>query len=192
MGRIAEKPSSGSRMHIDRNVFDEARRFSLSSTNQMSIDRLPVILGCGLFSGRFTIRVTYAWCSIFGEAKIEDLSTQIGDGALKNIAPTDQAGGDHAGHSHAEKNKAIEGVDAKMEEEEDDGEEVDDTGLEAKDIELVMAQASVSRKKAVSALKEASFDPTQSMTTLILSRIIRTLSMQSCRYLCSYRGFGNC
>ncbi|KAL8741412.1 MAG: hypothetical protein Q9190_005975, partial [Brigantiaea leucoxantha] len=98
--------------------------------------------------------------NIFGEAKIEDLSTQIGDGALKNIAPTDQAGGDHAGHSHAEKNKAIEGVDAKMEEEEDDGEEVDDTGLEAKDIELVMAQASVSRKKAVSALKEASFDPT--------------------------------
>ena len=50
--------------------------------------------------------------------------------------------------------KAIEDADAQKDEDEDDGEEVDDTGLEAKDIELVMAQASVSRKKAVKALKE--------------------------------------
>ncbi|KAI4215497.1 MAG: hypothetical protein LQ351_001966 [Letrouitia transgressa] len=91
---------------------------------------------------------------IFGEAKIEDLSSQISDNALKNIAPSDQAGGDHAGHNHADKSKAIEGADAKKEEEEDDGEEVDDSDLEAKDIELVMAQANVSRKKAVKALKE--------------------------------------
>lgn len=95
--------------------------------------------------------------SIFGEAKIEDLSSQIGDTALKNMAPSDGAGGDsHAGHNHAAegKGKAIEGADAKKDEDEDDGEEVDDTGLEAKDIELVMQQASVSRKKAVKALKE--------------------------------------
>ena len=92
--------------------------------------------------------------SIFGEAKIEDLSSQISDGALKGITPSDNAGDSHAGHSHAAegKTKAIE--EAKQEEEEDDGEEVDDSGLEAKDIELVMAQASVSRKKAVKALKE--------------------------------------
>ena len=95
--------------------------------------------------------------SIFGEAKIEDLSSQISDSALKNMAPSDGAGVDsHAGHNHAAegKGKAIEGADAKKDEDEDDGEEVDDTGLEAKDIELVMAQASVSRKKAVKALKE--------------------------------------
>lgn len=95
--------------------------------------------------------------SIFGEAKIEDLSSQLSDNALKNITPSDTAGagnGDsHAGHSHADKGKAIEAGDAKKDEDEDDGEEVDDTGLEAKDIELVMAQASVSRKKAVKALK---------------------------------------
>lgn len=73
------------------------------------------------------------------------------------MAPSDNAGGDpHAGHNHAAegKGKAIEGADAQKDEDEDDGEEVDDTGLEAKDIELVMAQASVSRKKAVKALKE--------------------------------------
>lgn len=73
------------------------------------------------------------------------------------MANADSAGGDsHAGHNHAAegKGKAIEGADAKKEEDDDDGEEVDDSGLEAKDIELVMAQASVSRKKAVKALKE--------------------------------------
>jgi nascent polypeptide-associated complex subunit alpha len=38
----------------------------------------------------------------------------------------------------AEKGKGVEAK--KEEEEEDDGEEVDDSGLESKDIELVMAQ----------------------------------------------------
>ena len=82
------------------------------------------------------------------------------------MASADTAG-DHAGHNHAaDKNKAIEGGDAKKEEEEDDGEEVDDTGLEAKDIELVMAQASVSRKKAVKALKENDNDIVNSIMAL--------------------------
>ncbi|KAH0005827.1 hypothetical protein KCU78_g12659, partial [Aureobasidium melanogenum] len=54
----------------------------------------------------------------------------------------------------------------KEEEEEDDGEEVDETGLEAKDIELVMAQASVSRKKAVKALKENDNDIVNSIMAL--------------------------
>ena len=92
--------------------------------------------------------------SIFGEAKIEDLSSQISDSALKNMQPSDNAGDSHAGHNHAAEGKAKAIEEAKKEEEEDDGEEVDDSGLEAKDIELVMAQASVSRKKAVKALKE--------------------------------------
>jgi len=72
------------------------------------------------------------------------------------MAPSDNTGDSHAGHDHAaeRKGKAIEAAASKKEEDEDDGEEVDDTGLEAKDIELVMAQASVSRKKAVKALKE--------------------------------------
>ncbi|KAL8752329.1 MAG: hypothetical protein Q9184_005769 [Pyrenodesmia sp. 2 TL-2023] len=95
---------------------------------------------------------------IFGEAKIEDLSSQGYEPSMKGINPSDQSGGDHTGHKHEKEDKAIEGADAKKEEEEDDGEEVDDTGIEAKDIELVMAQASVSRKKAVKALKEHDSD----------------------------------
>lgn len=71
------------------------------------------------------------------------------------MVPSDNAGDSHAGHNHSGegKGKAIE-EPKKDEEDEDDGEEVDETGLEAKDIELVMAQASVSKKKAVKALKE--------------------------------------
>ena len=108
-----------------------------------------------------TLRLTYEsrlkliYASVFGEAKIEDLSSQISDSALKSMVPSDNAADSHAGHNHATdgKGKAIE-EPKKEEEDEDDGEEVDDSGLEAKDIELVMAQASVSKKKAVKALKE--------------------------------------
>ncbi|KAF2458366.1 hypothetical protein BDY21DRAFT_414711 [Lineolata rhizophorae] len=102
---------------------------------------------------------------IFGEAKIEDLNSQAQANAAQQLANAEaaaaNAGGDaHAGHDHGEKGKgpAPESADAAKkaaaEEEEDDGEEVDDSGLESKDIELVMQQASVSRKKAVKALKE--------------------------------------
>jgi nascent polypeptide-associated complex subunit alpha len=57
-------------------------------------------------------------------------------------------------------------VEAKKEQEEDDGEEVDDTGLESKDIDLVMNQAGVSRKKAVKALKENDNDIVNSIMAL--------------------------
>ena len=100
--------------------------------------------------------------SVFGEAKIEDLSSQLTDEAMKNMAPSGEAD-PHAGHNHShEGKKPIEG-EAPKDEEEDDGEEVDDTGLEEKDIELVMAQASVSRKKAAKALKENDNDIVNSM-----------------------------
>lgn len=108
--------------------------------------------------------------SIFGEAKIEDLSSSLHDKALQGITPNEGAGADsHAGHDHAHdhgKGKAIAEGEAKKEEEEDDDEEVDDSGLEAKDIELVMAQASVSRNKAVKALKENNNDIVNSIMAL--------------------------
>uniref|UniRef100_A0A8W8NQ78 NAC-A/B domain-containing protein n=1 Tax=Magallana gigas TaxID=29159 RepID=A0A8W8NQ78_MAGGI len=68
---------------------------------------------------------------VFGEAKIEDLSQQ-------------------AQMAAAEKFKTPE-------ESEDEG-EVDETGVESKDIELVMSQANVSRSKAVKALRNNSND----------------------------------
>lgn len=104
--------------------------------------------------------------SIFGEAKIEDLNSQAQAQAAQQLAA--QSANEHAGHDHSaegDKGKAVAGAETK-EEEEDDGEEVDDTGLEAKDIELVMAQASVSRKKAVKALKENDNDIVNSIMAL--------------------------
>ncbi|KAL1311340.1 hypothetical protein AAFC00_001516 [Neodothiora populina] len=104
---------------------------------------------------------------IFGEAKIEDLNSQAQASAAQALAQQ-EAAGDHAGHDHGDKGKAVEAAESKKEEEEeeDDGEEVDDTGLEAKDIELVMAQAGVSRKKAVKALKENDNDIVNSIMAL--------------------------
>jgi nascent polypeptide-associated complex subunit alpha len=104
--------------------------------------------------------------SIFGEAKIEDLNSQAQAQAAAQLAS--QSANEHAGHDHSaegDKGKSIAGAETK-EEEEDDGEEVDDTGLESKDIELVMAQASVSRKKAVKALKENDNDIVNSIMAL--------------------------
>jgi len=109
---------------------------------------------------------------IFGEAKIEDLNSQAQASAAQQLAAAESANAGnadaHAGHDHAHdhgKGKAVDSSD-KKEEEEDDGEEVDDTGLEDKDIELVMVQASVSRKKAVKALKENDNDIVNSIMAL--------------------------
>ncbi|CEL01729.1 Putative Nascent polypeptide-associated complex (NAC) subunit [Aspergillus calidoustus] len=105
---------------------------------------------------------------IFGEAKIEDLNSQAQASAAQQLAAAEAAAGDHAGHDHEHdkgKGKAAE-TEAKKEEEEDDGEEVDESGLEPKDIELVMAQANVSRKKAVKALRENDNDIVNSIMAL--------------------------
>jgi len=109
---------------------------------------------------------------VFGEAKIEDLNSQAQASAAQQLAATeshDHAGHDHshdhAGHDHG-KGKAIDNGDTKKDDDDDDGEEVDSEGLEDKDIELVMTQASVSRKKAIKALKENDNDIVNSIMAL--------------------------
>lgn len=132
----------------------------------MSINLPLATLGCKSPSQGTIATAADRFASIFGEAKIEDLSSQGYDGPIKGMNPSDQSADPHAGHKHDKEDKAIEGADTKKEEEEDDGEEVDDTGIEAKDIELVMAQASVSRKKAVKALKEHDSDIVNAIMSL--------------------------
>ena len=103
--------------------------------------------------------------SVFGEAKIEDLNASAQAAAAQQLA---SQGGDidHSGHNHGESSKAVEGADAKKEDDDDDGEEVDAEGIEDKDIELVMTQAGVSRKKAIKALKENDNDIVNSIMAL--------------------------
>lgn len=107
--------------------------------------------------------------SIFGEAKIEDLNSQQQAAAAQQLAAQEAAGAgaDHSGHDHANEGKGKEKAEEKkVEEEDDDDEEVDDEGLEQKDIELVMNQASVSRKKAIKALKDNGNDIVNSIMAL--------------------------
>ncbi|GMJ14341.1 hypothetical protein like AT3G12390 [Hibiscus trionum] len=80
---------------------------------------------------------------IFGEAKIEDLSSQLQTQAAEQFKAPDLS-------NVISKPETSTNVQ--------DDEEVDETGVEPKDIELVMTQAGVSRSKAVKALKAADGD----------------------------------
>ncbi len=78
---------------------------------------------------------------VFGEAKIEDLSAQAQSAAAEHFKAPESGGSSRAAIA-----------------EEDDAGPVDETGVEPKDIELVVTQAGVSRAKAVAALKANSGD----------------------------------
>ncbi|XP_058105793.1 nascent polypeptide-associated complex subunit alpha-like protein 1 [Magnolia sinica] len=81
---------------------------------------------------------------IFGEAKIEDLSSQLQTQAAEQFKAPDL--------THVISNKPESSAMAQ------DDEDVDETGVEPKDIELVTTQAGVSRSKAVKALRAADGD----------------------------------
>lgn len=88
---------------------------------------------------------------VFGEAKIEDLSQQAQMAAAEKFKAPESAGLGGDGPSQTIASQPIE------EESEEEG-EIDDTGVESKDIELVMSQANVSRSKAIKALRNNSND----------------------------------
>ncbi|KAL3524478.1 hypothetical protein ACH5RR_017312 [Cinchona calisaya] len=81
---------------------------------------------------------------IFGEAKIEDLSSQLQTQAAQQFRMPDMG-------SVMAKPDISDSAAAVQADEED--EEIDETGVEARDIDLVMTQAGVSKSKAVKALK---------------------------------------
>merc|ERR1711956_126077 len=85
---------------------------------------------------------------VFGEAKIEDLSQQAQMEAANRFKAAEMPS------STAE----AASVPAAIAEEEEEGEEVDASGVEEKDVELVMSQANVSKAKAVKALKNNAND----------------------------------
>jgi len=79
---------------------------------------------------------------VFGEAKVEDLSQQAQMQAAEKFKAPEPA------------STLSENIPQQPENEESDDEEVDATGVEEKEIELVMTQAGVSRNKAIKALKK--------------------------------------
>merc|ERR1711934_95526 len=94
---------------------------------------------------------------VFGEAKIEDLSAQAQASAAQQMTQ-------HSALSSEEPGEKAGGDAPKIEEMEDG--EVDETGIEPKDIELVMSQVGCSRPKAVSALKANSNDIVEAIMQL--------------------------
>ncbi|XP_042013295.1 nascent polypeptide-associated complex subunit alpha-like protein 2 [Salvia splendens] len=86
---------------------------------------------------------------IFGEAKIEDLSSQLQAQAAQQFRVPDISS--VTAKPELSASAASDQVD-------EDEEEVDETGVEPRDIDLIMTQAGVSRTKAVKALKTHSGD----------------------------------
>ena len=91
---------------------------------------------------------------VFGEAKIEDLSQNAKkDAALKFLEAADPPLlTDLRGQG------SVSALPTAITKDDEDEEEVDATGVEARDIELVMSQANVSRSKAINALRNNTND----------------------------------
>jgi nascent polypeptide-associated complex subunit alpha len=91
---------------------------------------------------------------IFGEAKIEDLSAQAQAAAAEQFKKPDMSA------VSSEPAAAVAAIA------DDDGDDVDESGVEESDIKLVMDQAQVSRGKAIKALKANKNDPVDAILAL--------------------------
>merc|ERR1711970_1277815 len=92
---------------------------------------------------------------VFGEAQPEDLISSAQREAAKKFKQPETA------------KPAVAKIEEEGEEEEEDG-EIDTEGVEDKDIELVMAQAGVSKAKAVKALKKNNNDTVNAIMELTM------------------------
>ncbi|GME73954.1 unnamed protein product [Ambrosiozyma monospora] len=115
---------------------------------------------------------------VFGEAKVEDLTKRYEEAmraqqaAQQAAAGAAAAGGEAAkdpesitADLHAAADLKEAGKDAAAGAEEDDG-EVDESGVDAGDIDIIVEQTNVSRAKAVKALKENKGDMVNAIMSL--------------------------
>lgn len=94
---------------------------------------------------------------VFGEAKVEDLSHQAQMAAADKFK-FNQTAGQPGADAAAVTTTNLAATKPATIVEEDDDEEVDATGVEEKDIEIVVTQSNVSRKRAIKALKNNNND----------------------------------
>lgn len=97
---------------------------------------------------------------VFGEVKSEDMNAFAQAQAAQQLL---QAEAQEKGLADAGAEPQFNAADLAsskkvVEEEEDDGSPIDETGVDSKDVDLVMEQVHVSRRKAVKALKESDGD----------------------------------
>lgn len=107
----------------------------------------------------FVLGDTYV---VFGAGKVEDLSQSQNASLAESITQQAAAAQAAAGPSSAAAPSSAAGGAAETG-------PVDETGIEAKDIELVMAQAKCSRPKAVRALKNNNSDIVNAIMELTVS-----------------------
>jgi len=93
---------------------------------------------------------------VFGEAKIEDMNAQAQLSAAQQLAATGAPGRGAVSKTSTAANDDDDDI-PDLEPAEEEG-EVDETGVDSKDVELVMAQVNCSRAKAVRVLKESGGD----------------------------------
>lgn len=97
---------------------------------------------------------------LFGEAKIEDLSAAAQNRAAEQFKMPDMGAlGVPSGAAEPDP----------VEEEDEDDADLDESGMEAKDIELVMTQADVTRAKAIRALKKSNKDVVDAIMGLTMN-----------------------
>lgn len=104
---------------------------------------------------------------VFGEAKIEDLSQKAQMAAAEKFKPAETTTG--LGGVDLSGVTAGSGAAPPIAEESDE-EGQDESGVDPKDIDLVMSQANVSRSKAVRALKNNSNDIVNAIMELTMQR----------------------
>lgn len=95
---------------------------------------------------------------VFGEAKVEDLSHQQQQAAADKFKLNQAQSSEQGAAAGIAPSAAAAAKQPATIVEEDDGEEVDATGVEEKDIEIVIAQSNVSRNRAIKALKNNNND----------------------------------
>ncbi|KAG5446146.1 Nascent polypeptide-associated complex subunit alpha [Clonorchis sinensis] len=103
---------------------------------------------------------------IFGEAKVEDMSAQAQIAAAEKLRSQAMAGSGLGASGVLSKDAGGSITKTAIPEESEDEEEPDATGLGEKDIELIMQQASVSRGKAIKALRENNNDMVNAIMSL--------------------------
>jgi len=99
---------------------------------------------------------------VFGEAKIEDLSQQAQMAAAKKFADAQEL------QQKAKQQTMPEAIVEEDEGEEIPDDQVDTTGIDEKDIELVIQQANCSKAKAVKALRNNDNDIVNSIMELTM------------------------
>jgi len=96
---------------------------------------------------------------VFGEAKVEDLGAAAQVEAARRLKMQDESMKSDVVRSKSKSTKAIKSSPSREEEEkEPDSGPIDDSGMDEKDISIIIDQCNVSRAKAIKALKESDND----------------------------------